>query len=97
MKMKTEFIYVNETSKFWKHSYKVWLSEFNYVIVNADYEQDALDFAIDYAESQNWNGLFLTEEERKEIENDGFLDDYVSGGNHGKYLSSLNVTIVQLD
>ena len=90
-------VYVNERTKFWKHSFKVWLSEFNDVIVNADHEQDALNFAIDYAEKQEWEGLFLCSEEIEELEKDGFLDDYVSGGNHGKYLSSLNINIIKLD
>ncbi len=38
--------YVNEDEKFWKHSYRVHLHEFDTegILINADHEQDALDF-----------------------------------------------------
>jgi hypothetical protein len=93
------FQYVNETEKFWKHSYRVHLSELDPdgILINADNEQDALDSAIDYAESQGWEGLFLDDADIHELENDGYLEEHISGGNHGRYLSSLNVTITQLD
>lgn len=93
----TEYKYINEETKFWDHSYRVWLSEYTFVIVNADNDQDALDYAIDYAEEQNWEGLFLTDDEVKELEQEGYLEEHISGGNHGRYLSSLNVRIIQLD
>ena len=89
--------YVNEQEKFWNHSYKVWLSEFNDLLINANNEQDALDYAIDHATAQKWEGLFLTQEQVDEIEQEGFLGDYISGGNEGRYLSSFNVTIEKLD
>ena len=82
---------------FWGHNYNVTLSRHGpTLLVNASYEGDALDFAIDYAESQSWEGLFLDQDDIQELESDGFLDDYVSGGNHGRYLSSLNVRIVEV-
>lgn len=94
-----KYNYVNEEEKFWKHSFKVHLHEFDTegILINADHEQDALDYAIDYAEEQKWEGLFLSNEQIEELEKEGFLEDYISGGNHGRYLSSLNVTIIKLD
>jgi hypothetical protein len=96
--MKKTYEYINEESKFWNHSYSVTLSEFSDpLIINADNDQDALDYAIDYAEEKNWMGLFLDDSDIAELENDGFLDEHISGGNHGLYLSSLNVDITMLD
>jgi hypothetical protein len=76
--------YVNEDEKFWKHSYKVFLHEFDYdgIIVNADNEQDALDYAIDYAEEQGWMGLFIENPTEEDYETQ------LVGGNHSLVLSS---------
>ena len=80
------------------HYYKVIMSEHGPVLyVNQGCEQDALDEAIDYCTEQEWEGLFLDDAERTGIETDGFLEDYVSGGNEGRYLSSLNVYIEEID
>ncbi len=95
--MSKKYKYVNEEEKFWENSYRVWLSEFSDVIVNANNEQDALDYAIDYATKQKWEGLFLTPEEVKEIEEEGNIEDYICGGNESRYLSSLNVHIELLE
>lgn len=91
--------YINETEKFWDHSYRIHLSEFDTegILVNANHEQDALDFAIDYHEEQGNEGLFLSPEEIEKKEQEGFLEDHMSGGNHGRYLSSFNIRIDQLD
>ena len=84
--------YVNEPVKFWDHSYEVTLSEFSdEIYVNADNEQEALDFAIDYAEEQGWMGLFIDEPTEEDYETQ------ISGGNHGLVLSSDNVFITQID
>ncbi len=84
-------------SQFWKRNYAVTLSGFGpTVIVNADHEQDAMDYAIDHAEDKGYEGLFRSKEDIEELEEEGNLDDYVSGGNHGRYLSSLNVSIEQV-
>ena len=84
-------------NQFWKRNYAVTLSEYGpVVIVNADHEQDALDFAIDYAEEKGYEGLFLDDADIDELEQEGYLDDYVSGGNHGRYLSSMNVGIEEI-
>lgn len=90
-------VYINEETKFWDHSYRVFLSAHNNLTINANHEQDAIDFAIDYAEAQGWEGLFLSSEEVAELEAEGFLEDYTSGGNHGRYLNSLDISIVKLD
>lgn len=75
---------------FYGKVYRVVLSEFNSVLVDAPSADAALDEAIDYAESQDWVGLFLDQDEIQELESEGFLDDHICGGNHGLYLSSLN-------
>jgi hypothetical protein len=89
--------YDNEEEKFWKHSYKVSLSEFdNGFTINADNEQDALDYAIDLAEEKGWVGLFLDQNDIVDM-TEQELGEHTSGGNHGLYLSSMNWRIDQLD
>ena len=82
---------------FWGHYYKVYVSEFNTLYVNQSCEQYALDEAIDYCQEKKWEGLFLDQKDIIELETDGFLEDYVSGGNEGRYLSSLNVYIEEIE
>ena len=90
--------YINEETKFWDHSYKVYLSEFiEPLLVNAKNEQEALDFAIDYAEEKGFEGLFLSLEEVEELEKEGFLEEHVCGGNHCRYLSSIYFHIEQIE
>lgn len=93
--------YVNESEKFWKHSYRVYLVQqaCDGIIVNADHEQDALDFAIDYAEKQGWEGYFLDNDEIDErIDKDtGEVMDAVCGGNNCRYLNSYEIRIEKLD
>lgn len=76
--------------QFWKNNYQVWLTvqgiRFH---VNADNEQDALDYVIDYCE-ENLPGLVMTREEELDQE---FLEDYISGGNHGRYINTRHVSI----
>lgn len=85
--------YINEETKFWNHSYRVHLSEYSNggLLVNANNEQDALDYAIDYAEEQNWMGLFI------ENPTDEEMESHITGGNHGLTLSSENITIEKVD
>ena len=89
--------YINE-EKFWKHSYRVHLHEFDTegLLVNADCEQDALDYAVDHAERMGWEGCFCSEEELEEM-TEAERDDTITVGNHGKTLSSHSVAIEQLD
>lgn len=93
-----KYEYINEQEKFWDHSYKVYLSEYiEPLTVNANNDQEALDIAIDHAEKQGWEGLFLTADQVEEKEEEGTIEDYISGGNHGRYLSSFNVRIEKLE
>ena len=82
---------------FWGHYYKVYVSEFNTLYVNQSCEQCALDEAIDYCTKQGWDGLFLDEEEQRQLDETGFIGDYVSGGNEGRYLSSLSAYIEEIE
>ena len=56
-------------------------------VVFADNLQDALDIIIDYYEErkEEYKGFFFTEEEL--IEEADYLDEYLSGGNCGTYLT----------
>jgi hypothetical protein len=84
--------YVNEPVKFWGHSYEVILSEFSdEIYVNADNEQEALDYAIDYAEEQGWMGLFIDEPTEEDYETQ------IVGGNHSLVCSSDNVFITRIE
>lgn len=76
-------------SKFWKNNYRISLGFGSVFMVNADNEQDALDYVIDYCED-NLPGFIMTEKEESE---EDYLDDYVSGGNNGKYLNTFNIHI----
>jgi hypothetical protein len=88
--------YVNEEEKFWKHSYRVYLHDTEGLLINADNEQDALDYAVDYAEEQGWVGLFLDETELEEAIADN--EDIIFAGNHGLALSSSDyIHIKQID
>lgn len=90
--------YVNEDEKFWKHSYRVHLHQFDTegILVNADNEQDSLDYAVDYAEEQGWEGLFMTQDEQDEADRDG--EEYITAGNHCRALTSSDyVRIVKVD
>ena len=56
-------------------------------VVFADNLQEALDIIIDYYEDrkEEYKGFFFTEEEL--IEEADYLDEYLSGGNRGTYLT----------
>lgn len=83
---------------FWGHNYRVVLDRFVSVIVNAGYESQALDIAMDYAlYDRKWTELFMDnkdiEELRAELEpeyGDAWDQDRVCGGNEGKYLSEMS-------
>jgi hypothetical protein len=62
-------------------------------MVNADHEQDAIDYVIDYCRD-NLPGLLLTDEEVVEAEKDGTIENYISGGNEGSYL---NTDIIRIE
>lgn len=79
----------NGAECFYGRLYQVWLSPFSSVIVDADNDQDALDEAIDHAESMDWMGLFLDQDDIEELynENPEYLDEHYNGGNRCLYLS----------
>lgn len=90
--------YDNESVRFWKYSYHVYLSEFDTMgyYINADNEGEALDAAIDCAEKDGYVGLFLSQADILQMDEDE-LEEHICGGNHGLYLSSLNVIVKKLD
>lgn len=91
------YAYINGEEKCWKHSYRVHLHEFDVdgLLVNADCEQDALDYAVDHVETSS-PGLFMTPEERDEADTRG--EEYITAGNHYLALSSSeHVRIDRLD
>ena len=81
---------VDNGEVFYGKLYYVVMSEFHIMTIDAPDASAALDEAIDAAEAQGLVGLFLDDDDITEFEADGTLDDYVCGGNHGRYLSSLN-------
>ena len=82
---------------FWKHDYKITYTVHGIIfIVNANCAQEAIDCMIDYIEDKGPEGYLLSDDEIIELENDGYLDDYISGGNHGRYLSSYHIIIEKL-
>lgn len=80
-------------AKFWAKNYRILVSSFgNEYHVNADCAQSAIDELIDWAE-ENAPGYLFT---RAEEEQEDFLDEYLSGGNHGRTLNTLNVRIEEI-
>ena len=78
---------------FWKHDYIVALTEQGIpFVVNADNEQDAVDYVIDDCQ-KNHPGLIMSREEEDEEE---FLDEYISGGNEGLHLNTTYIHIQQI-
>lgn len=71
-------------NKFWKHNYRVTLDLGVAFWVNADCEQDALDYVIDYCEEHRFIGFIASHGEIDEDDEDVF----VCGGNHGLYLTT---------
>ena len=80
--------------KFWRNNYRVLITGQGIeYIVNADNEQEAIDFIIDHAE-ENAPGLVAS---YQELIDDGMSDDeieeYINGGNHCLYLTTHNIHI----
>ncbi len=77
---------------FWDNDYTITLTRQGFeFVVNADNEQEAMDYLIDYIEDrpERWSGLLFAVDEGID-----FPDDYISGGNHGRTLNTTNVRIV---
>lgn len=87
---------VNETEKFWKSFYLVSLTQClswdSAICVNADHEQDALDYAVDYAEEQGWLGYFVDETDVRHDKH-GEEIDTIRAGNHCLALNMEEVNI----
>ena len=90
--------YVNEDEKFWDHSYNVsfasclgWDSA---ICVNADNEQEAVDFAADHAQEQGWVGYFIDDEDLAEHEE---FNDVLYVGNCGWPIQASELHVEQLD
>jgi hypothetical protein len=77
-------------SRFWARNYRLTVSRFGIeYLVNADCAQSAIDELIDWAEVNAPGYLFTRAEEEREE----FIDEYMSGGNHGRTLNTLNIRI----
>ena len=78
------------TESFWKHDYLILVTSQGIPFaVNADHEQDAIDYIIDYC-TEHLPGLIMSREEEAEEE---FLEDYIQGGNEGLYFNTFNIHI----
>ena len=53
--------------------------------IDASCLQDAIDILIDHLSP--YEGYFLTDEEITEYEKEGYLENYIYGGNYCQYLS----------
>jgi hypothetical protein len=69
---------------FWKDTYLLQMIGGNYVI-NADNDQEAIDYFIDWSE-KNTPGYLFSPEEEAELEDDE-REDYITGGNAGRMLN----------
>jgi len=90
-----DFHFINEDSTlefnhFWSHLYLIRLGRFgNQYLISANCEQDAIDFLIDFLEEVD-SGFLMSEED---VTEEDFLDDYICGGNHSRYLNTHNIRI----
>lgn len=80
---------------FWNKIYLILVSSYGFpYVVNASCEQDAVDYLIDYLEEEENGALLMTREEEEDYRDDGYLEEYISGGNHGRYIYTHNVRIL---
>lgn len=77
---------------FWNNNYAINIDSIEF-IANANSAQDAIDYVIDYCEGF-LPGLLM---DQNDVDDEEFLDDYICGGNHGRYINSLNVNIEKID
>jgi len=71
-------------NSFWKYHYLVNVDGWLFA-VNANHEQDALDYVIDHCEKYVKHLLMIPED----VEEEEYLEDYICGGNHGRYFSCM--------
>lgn len=83
--------YEDYESGFWNNNYAIRIDSMNFV-ANANNAQEAIDYVIDYCE---WfrPGMLMRQDE---VEQEEHLDDYICGGNHCRYINSLNVNIEKI-
>ena len=82
---------------FWRQNYFIRITEQGMpFIVNADYEQCAIDEIIDYCE-EVYPGLVNTYQELiEEGYTDTEIEEFISGGNHEVYLNTYHITIEEV-
>lgn len=88
-----DFYYVNlddYNENFWGKNYIISIDGINF-IANVESLQEAMDLIIDYCE-RDMPGMLLSQ---NEVDEEEFLDDYICGGNHSRYLSTTEVHIVK--
>ena len=74
--------------KFWKHNYMVYLTAQGIsFLVNADCEQDALDYIMDKIVDLELTGLYSEEQED---------DEYTTAGNYGFSFNTHNIMIKEV-
>lgn len=82
-----------EFKSFWSKLYLIQLTSQGIpYVVNANHESDAIDYLIDYCEEHS-PGLIMSEEEEARMyeEEPAYLDEFIQGGNHGRYLNTINI------
>ena len=90
---------VNDSDyQYFDSAYKVSVHNYDnqWYGVYANCEQDALDEVVDYLESQGKTGVFYTHEEVIECEKDGYVDMFITAGNHCHNLNAEHVQIHQV-
>lgn len=86
---------VNEDAPYYSHVYDVAISG-EMIRVNADCMSDAIDFAVDHAEEEGLEGLFMDEETVNDYYKNGWEGEILYAGNHGRPLCSSDVFCFQV-
>jgi hypothetical protein len=82
-------------SNFYGRTFKVSLTGQGIeYLVNASCTGDALDEVIDYLEDHH-PMMLLTDQQMEELDQ-AQLEEYISGGNHGRYLGTHNIRIEEV-
>ena len=90
-----DVIYINIeefVSDWYSHNYRINIGQATPFVVNASNEQDAMDELIDYLE-RHMQSMLFTPEEVREKEREGNLEDYYTGGNHGRIINEYSSDI----
>jgi hypothetical protein len=87
-----------EFKSFWNKLYLIQLTRHGIpFVVNANNETDAIDYLIDYCE-EHLPGLIMSEEEADRMyeEEPAYLDEFIQGGNHGRYLNTIHIRLDEI-